>query len=241
MTARSSFVWWCILALLFANIGTDVAQQPLPTPAPNKSPISESDVMRAQIAEMKRSEDRILTTVYWALASCGATVLVLVGFSWFVNFKVYERDKESLKEDLATSIRDESEHTKEALGKELNNIFEKRFEELDSRLRANFKVLSHSIRVTMYFDVERDYNESFKSGDYRSSLVYSRGLLFISIALEDGAKITKSIDRMHAVFSHEVTANAEEIASLGEVIAQLPDKYRTDRDALSARVGKLRS
>lgn len=54
--------------------------------------------------------ERLLSTVYWTLGALGAFFVTLLGYSWFVNFRLYERDKAAmqvqLRGEIATRLAD---------------------------------------------------------------------------------------------------------------------------------------
>jgi hypothetical protein len=49
---------------------------------------------------MKDFQTRILQTVYYALGTVGAIALLLVGYNWWSANKIYDRDKNALKEEI---------------------------------------------------------------------------------------------------------------------------------------------
>lgn len=60
--------------------------------------------LKAQLALIKEYHQSLLDTVYWALGVVATMALFLAGFSWFTNFKLYESDKQRLKDELARSV-----------------------------------------------------------------------------------------------------------------------------------------
>lgn len=89
-------------------------QSPSPSPAATASAPSvqespketketrETEVaaLRAQLELSRQFHESILDTVYWALGGTFVLVGLLLGFGWFANFKVYERDKAAMKAEL---------------------------------------------------------------------------------------------------------------------------------------------
>jgi hypothetical protein len=61
-------------------------------------------LLETQLAEVRKYQDAILATVYWALGGIFVVVGLLLGFGWFANFKVYERDKDSLKAEVLSNV-----------------------------------------------------------------------------------------------------------------------------------------
>lgn len=69
-----------------------------------QSPSEEVIVLRAQLSESQRFQEQVLSTVYWSLGTLGAVAVLLVGFGWWTNFRVYERDKQSLERELRSIL-----------------------------------------------------------------------------------------------------------------------------------------
>lgn len=65
---------------------------------------NEVSLLKAQNSLIREYQGSLLDTVYWALGGVFGTVLVLAGFGWWSNFKLYEADKERLQRDLSTKI-----------------------------------------------------------------------------------------------------------------------------------------
>lgn len=61
--------------------------------------------LHAQVTTMKEYHASLLDTVYWALGVTATIAVLLAGFSWFTNFKLYESDKQKLKEDFAAALK----------------------------------------------------------------------------------------------------------------------------------------
>jgi len=53
---------------------------------------------------MRAYDQRLLATVYYALAGIGSVVLLVVGLGWYSNFRLYRRDVEELKTSIDSQI-----------------------------------------------------------------------------------------------------------------------------------------
>lgn len=69
-------------------------------PSANRGFEEKNAVLEAQLQTMKDYQSALLDTVYWALGGVFSVVVLLSGFGWFANFKVYERDKANLTQEL---------------------------------------------------------------------------------------------------------------------------------------------
>lgn len=77
------------------------------TPLAVATPNVEVEVLKAQTAEMRRSEDRILQTVLWSLAAVGTLAVGLAAFSWYQSSRVYQRDLEKMREQIRDELHKE--------------------------------------------------------------------------------------------------------------------------------------
>ncbi len=84
-------------------VSLSVTQAPRGQSPSRAAPRSDSllAVMEARLEAEKDYRKDLLHTVYWALGGVGGLAVVLLGYGWFANFKVYERDKQALQEDLS--------------------------------------------------------------------------------------------------------------------------------------------
>jgi hypothetical protein len=79
----------------------------VPTKAPSQDSVVTNDrdlenvnILRAQLEITKSFQNNLLQTVYWSLGMLTTLAALLVGFGWYANFKVYERDKQSLIQEV---------------------------------------------------------------------------------------------------------------------------------------------
>lgn len=61
--------------------------------------------LRAQLVTAREYEDQLLKTVHWTLGAVVSVAFLIGGFSWYTNTKVYERDKDSLRQHAETLIQ----------------------------------------------------------------------------------------------------------------------------------------
>lgn len=106
-----------------------------------RMPNDETLVLRAQLAEVHRFQEQILSTVYWSLGTLAGITVLLVGFGWWTNFRVYERDKQSLEKELRSTLLDALRASKD----EHLALVEKRF--LDASQQLNLASSNAETRI----------------------------------------------------------------------------------------------
>lgn len=67
--------------------------------------------LKAQLKEMKMRNEllelhqsSLLSTVHWSLSFLGGITLLLIGYGWWSNAKVHDKDKQQLKHEIATLL-----------------------------------------------------------------------------------------------------------------------------------------
>lgn len=87
------------------------------TQTQGQSDTEKSAILQSQIELMRQYEDRILQTVYWSLGGMITVVVLIAGFGWFANFRLYEHDKKVLRQELLQLLT----HEMEKIHKELDD------------------------------------------------------------------------------------------------------------------------
>lgn len=111
--------------------------------------------LRTQIDVMERYNDQLLATVYWSLGVLVTIAGVLIGFGWFANFRIYQRDKASLSAELAGGLQASVSQAELRLSTDLA----KRFSELSE---ATNRTVRQEIEST-----QRQVQSLSQSVDYR--------------------------------------------------------------------------
>lgn len=63
-------------------------------------------VLKAQLEVHKDYTQHILSTVYWSLGGVLSITMLIAGFGWFANFKIYEKDREILARELQAKLEE---------------------------------------------------------------------------------------------------------------------------------------
>src|SRR5438093_3822747 len=85
---------------------TAVGQEPSTSPIATSTPsLTSSPNSLDHVVELAgKLGQRLLTTVYWCLGTVVTTFLILIGYNWFVNFRVHERDFRELRAEISARL-----------------------------------------------------------------------------------------------------------------------------------------
>ena len=100
-----------LVALLIASQATGSSNRltrptSLSSPATSTTPTDSTEIriLRAQLSVQREYKEDLLQTVYFTLATVGGVALVLIGYSWYTNFRVIERDRQLLIDEISNNI-----------------------------------------------------------------------------------------------------------------------------------------
>ncbi|EOU9527334.1 hypothetical protein ACOJBV_003631 [Vibrio cholerae] len=67
--------------------------------------------LKAQLQEMKirndlleKHQSSLLSTIHWSLSFLGGVTILLIGYGWWSNSKVHEKDKQELKQEISSLL-----------------------------------------------------------------------------------------------------------------------------------------
>src|SRR3954464_13979188 len=75
-----------------------------PTPAPTDRQNPAAVSFDRVIELTGQFNDRLLAMVYWCLGTLVGVFVLLVGFNWFTNFRVQQREVAALREELSAGL-----------------------------------------------------------------------------------------------------------------------------------------
>lgn len=142
---------WTLLSFSAVSIGQIVNSvappQPIIINLPD-NPINEDfnvNAVKEQNKIIKQYQTSLLDTVYFSLAGVFTLAILLAGFSWFTNFKWYEKDKENIAQDFQRKAN------------EIIIQFESKLIESQMLFQTELdkKIESFSLRNTQEFEIVR--------------------------------------------------------------------------------------
>lgn len=126
-----------------------------------KSPASNAGevlTLQVQLNESRRFQEQILATVHWSLGVVATVAILLVGFGWFVNVRVYDRDRAALERELHYQFQEELTRAKS----EANSLHEAQLEEFRKSAEQSIIDRLEEIRVA-FADSQKDLSQRIAS------------------------------------------------------------------------------
>ena len=199
-----------------------------------KALLVENTYLRAQLDELRRSDDRLLSTVHWALGITVGIGLALLGFGWWQNMRVYDRDKETLSKQLFAELD-------QRLPQVVDAKVTTAIQALEQRLQKRFEQLREGILLAWVDQSFDDVREHKKAGDRAAALgSYAHLLRWASLAgLEN--TVADSLDGIGKLLATDLVPTATVTASLSESLEGVPAKFKVDAEAIRDILRKKRA
>ncbi len=216
---------------------------------PTDQPSSETVALRAQLELMRQYDDRLLDTVYWSLGMIGAIALVLGGFSWYANFRMYERDRNSLRQELQFSIK----QGLEAARGELEVVAKKPGEDisrLHESLRNDMSRKVDEVRITssqaveaarkriefklneVRFDLVRFQIEYHSEGSPRVLLRLYKEMLETALEMDWENFAGDALQGIRRMLQAGAKVTSFEFTDLSKLLGQVPNQYSREVAAI---------
>mgnify|MGYP001562726215 CR=1 FL=1 len=109
-TIATAIVFTLITAIWALSVEAQVTPQASSTSAPAKpDPVQEAKLqaLQAEVQVFKDFTQHILTTIYFSLGTVVVVLFAMVGFGWYQNVRVYERDKEAMRQALLNALNEQ--------------------------------------------------------------------------------------------------------------------------------------
>lgn len=144
---------------------------------------TKADSLRAELKAIREYHNSLLDTVYWALGTIVGLALLLIGSSWYTNFRLYESDKARLQEEVDKKIA------------EAQNLISRDLQSLADTL--NGKVDRDTLAISSRFTSEiGSLQNVMKDADRQISTSLKELEDAFAVILEMPSKIKRRLDRI---------------------------------------------
>ena len=250
------------IAILFLLIASNLVfgqTNQIPSQAADSTEVL---ILKAQLQTMQTSDQRLLTSVYWSLGIVGGVALLLVGYSWFTNMRIYERDKSALTQELEGKLESkfnilksaleskQSELNKEILAQattplaKLEKQLTERTESLKQNLASHQEQVQNSLQaINRWADYNKEqadanYWEIRKVPDNERSRY--QAMLSIAIDLNAEHQISRCLARLEKLMSEGSLPYWGYVPGILDMLDKLPPKFSTQATAIREHLKKVK-
>lgn len=202
---------------------------------------------------MSDHNDKLLSTVYWSLGVIFTITILLIGFGWFANFKIYERDKDIIRQEITGHLKTEflklTEDNETRINENINKIKE--------ISKSHGKDAANNIKSELMNIINNnssDINDlmyemySMKASNYESREIYNNALYYylkiiqLSIKMKYEWRVANTLDKIKSLcMQKSFKPTAEDITDLTSMFNDLPSKFSIVIKEIKDLLGKRES
>jgi hypothetical protein len=207
-------------------------QMPTEDPSSQASGLNETDLLRAQLETMKEYDRKLLQTVYWSLAGITMLAVLVAGFSWFSNLRLYQRDREALREELLALVTSSLSELREENFNSLREIQETVDQMIDEHVSSKTSEFDRKIewirsdssrlRANQY-ELEARIWEA--EGILANALTYYTYALSSSIEIGYTGGFSSTLTSIIRVLSEISSVSSWDSSNINPIIDKLPSDY----------------
>lgn len=211
-------------------------------------------VLRAQLELMQRYDEKLLLTVYWALGGVVAITVLLVGFGWFANFRIYDKDKRLLEhvlqaaqQEALNKIRQDFLDEFKELKNQLNLIVSSGIKPLKDELNDKFQDLRQNILNLEYKLRETEAEQWMKQGVAVNAVRAYCDLIDLALSMQTEWRVSEALDKMHFALKNisegkaNVEPDAEEIRQITETLNRVSKEHSVNVTGIRKLLETIRS
>ncbi len=226
-----------------------------------------SAIARAELDTVREYDQRLLSTVYWSFSGVFLLVVLIGGVNWFTNYRLYERERDSLRQTLKLDAQEEAIKLRtlvEQLQKQLRgegeqltrrvSVFETNTSELlgktDSRLRGVIEASAKSAREDLGHEIAKAEfeNSNFRADFYSSTNQTWRAFRAWVESLEAAEKlgwlhepfINAPLDGIEACLQKDFIVSYQVHSNLKRVLQQVPELFTPRAGRILARLDNVK-
>jgi len=196
-------------------------------------------LLEAQLQMTRDYQGSLLDTVYWALGGVFIVVSLLLGFGWLVNFKVYERDKETLKAELENIARAKAAELDEAITTKMASINDNMDKQIKGTIEVLLKPHGRSISAieSRVFQLEFIRLKEKMEANPSNNMAISDALELLELCHKrDINKVPDIVHFMLKMIDKGGKLTATEITRVNVVLDSLPAHYQTLTEKLRTKL-----
>jgi hypothetical protein len=195
-----------------------------PIPTPSAQHDTDVSLLKLEVELLKKHNQQLLDTVYWSLGTVFTLALFVVGAGWYVNFRLYDKDKAEIKQSLESSLKERLNQDKEIL----QSFAIKSSEAFAAKISGQFDVLKQEIQ-RMKYEMLQEQAKSWRSRKvYANELTSYFEMLKIAkqfFSLGQAWLLSDALEGMQNALKSGAELNVELVREIMDVVSKLDNAY----------------
>jgi len=206
----------------FSSLKLNTVATPTPpvtlTPTPIVQNDNEVDLLKVEIELLKNHNQQILETIYWSIGAVFTLALFVVGAGWYVNFRLYDRDKIEIKRSLEESFKERFEQDRLSL----QSLAQKSGETAAANLNAQFANMKRDM-LSLQFNMLEEEAISWRGKEVNANEL-STYFRMLEIARQLYApgwewKLSKALEGMQNALKSGAKPDVEEVREITSLVS----------------------
>jgi hypothetical protein len=213
-------------------------------------------VLKAQLEQMRFYDQRLLSTVYWALGFIGGLTAALVGLGWFANFRLHSRELGALRQELRGYLQEEFAKLQQgmqseaiqrhdALSKRVRDAGEVAAKQVHAELASRIDTLDHELMEQRYDVLSLRADDWEARGVHINALRWYIKLVELGRAMEQDWRVGNALAKIGETLSTIARDNASRpdtnmTREILELLESIPQSFSVDKEAIRTTLASLR-
>jgi hypothetical protein len=228
-------LWILLISTLVFTYGQPTAPPPKPVVEPSVRENAQAQqqivVLEAQLKLMRDYDTRLVSTVYWSLATLAGVTFILVGFGWFANFRVYERDKNVLREELNLNLRERIDQAEASVTKISNEQIQRVESSVERTIEGRLNSIRHDVLELQYDQAAMELRMWVDRKVPENELRVAGQMIEIAVSEDNEYHVGRALDVVMHALASGAKPNANDVRRLTSVIDTLPREHQVNADA----------
>jgi len=219
--------------------------------------------LQIELAIVRQYSGQFLSTVYWALGVVAALAVLLVGFGWFSNFRLFEREKLSMRLDLESGLASQAreaiqqlerrfeslrklltDSTTEDIGRSEARIMDSEKSQARS-LGTQVERLGNSMKSVQYDIDEMEHNRWMAEKVYPNAIRKAVEMVALGVSLQSDFRISRALDFVLAglrMLNQEkrTRLDAKDTSDLQKTLDSIHEGYSLVIDSIRGQIAAMK-
>lgn len=238
--------------MFVVSLDASVKAQDEPIASPGANVVSaaeaENAALGAQLDQMRRSDDRLLQTVYWSLGVLVTVAALLVGFGWFSNMRLADNDRRQFRGEMDLALTTRMTEVEKRLEQRFGALEGQTIERVSTQLRASeqeyqerFNEIRNRLGGTQIGLLETVARSELSLRNANEVLHAAVAMIVIGIEGSNGTAIARGLDLLQSALNQGARPSVTLVAEINQALDGVPSWFSTDRDVVKNLLADVRT